>query len=314
MTTFIFLSVLTLTGNQVLLGLLGVAALLALVVVAVKFYWQHQHTAHQEDAKERSMRTKKYSVVDIRQHSTNIKLLSLVSAIGVVVIIFAWTHHIHENDLNNNGLVLEGLNEVVPVTSHELPPKLPALPPPPVENRLIQEVDYKPVMKPESPMEIFSKEPTTGSHDGTTTYSLGDIEIEPEPIPTEPVPIDLPPLIGAEQMPRFPGCEGIEGEHVVKKQCADQKMLSFIYDNIQYPQQALEGGIEGMVVVSFVVDKQGKLQNIKLLRDPGGGLGEEALRIVRRMNALPEAWTPGKQRGKTVKVQYNLPVRFKLDN
>ncbi len=113
-------------------------------------------------------------------------------------------------------------------------------------------------------------------------------------------------------MPRFPGCEAMDGDHKVKKACADQAMLKYIYDHINYPAQAREIGIEGIAVISFVVDRAGKIQDIKVLRDPGGGLGKEAIRIVKMMNQLPEAWTPGKQRGRTVKVRYNLPIRFKL--
>lgn len=312
MTTFIFLSTLALTGNQVLLGLLGVTALLGSLIIAVKWYWKQQHSTYQEEAKGLPALTKKYSAVDVKHHSTNIKLLSLTTAIGVVLIIFAWTHYSYNSYYEGNGLVLEGMDENVPVTSLDVPQKLPALPPPPVSNT-IEEVEFEPIIEPEPPVEPSPTVPTTGSHDGKAAPSFGTIEIEPEPAPIVPeeVPIEVT-LTVAEQMPRFPGCEDMEGDHTSKKACADQKMLSFIYDNIKYPKQAQEIGIEGIVIVSFVVDKQGKIRDIQLLRDPGGGLGKEAQRIVGMMNHLPEAWTPGNQRGRTVKVRYNLPVRFKL--
>ncbi|MGH1335508.1 MAG: energy transducer TonB [Aureispira sp.] len=313
MTTFIFLSTLTLTGNQVLLGLLGVAATLGAVIVGVKWYWKQHHAAYRKEAQGLSSLTKKYNAVDVYQYSANIKLLSLVTAIGVVLMIFAWTHYSHNAYLEGNGLVVEGLVEDMPVTTHEPPQKLPALPPPPIENGLIEEVDNEPIIEPEPPVEPWHNVPTTGPYDGAAAPTFGNIEIEPEPAPAEPEIISIEKtLTVAEQMPRFPGCEEIEGEHAVKKQCADQKMVTFIYDNIRYPRQASEIGVEGIAVVSFVVDKQGKIQNVKLLRDPGAGLGKEALRIVRMMNTLPQAWTPGKQRGRKVKVQYSLPIRFKL--
>ncbi|WP_236975202.1 TonB family protein [Membranihabitans maritimus] len=115
-----------------------------------------------------------------------------------------------------------------------------------------------------------------------------------------------------EQMPRFPGCEDVEGTAREIKTCADKKMLEFLYDNIQYPKAAKEYGIEGNVVVSFVVEKDGSLTNNKILRDVGGGLGEESLRVVELMNSMDQKWTPGVQRGKKVRVQFILPIKFEL--
>ena len=89
--------------------------------------------------------------------------------------------------------------------------------------------------------------------------------------------------------------------------------MSYVYDNIKYPAIAREMGIEGMVVVSFVVDKDGSIVDLKILRDPGAGCGKEAARVVKLMNRLSQKWTPGKQRGQAVKVRYNLPVRFRLN-
>jgi protein TonB len=312
MTTFIFLSTLVLTGTQVLVGLLGIALLLAVLVTGVKLYWQQQHNSYCEAAKDLPTLSKKYRAVDVRAYSSNIKLLSLVTAIGLVLLIFAWTHYSYDAYYEGDGLVVEGLIEDVPVTTHP-PQNLPALPPPPATDPLKIKIEEKPIIEPEPVVEPTPTVPTTGPNDGKANLSIGNIVIEPEPSP--PKEEELPPETTwtvVEQMPRFPGCENIDGEHQAKKQCADQKMLSFIYDNIRYPRQALEIEVEGTVVVSFVVDKQGKIQDIKLLRDPGAGLGKEAIRIIRMMNNLPEAWTPGKQRGRAVKVQYNLPVRFKI--
>lgn len=134
--------------------------------------------------------------------------------------------------------------------------------------------------------------------------------IEPEPAPSkEGYLIHI-----IEVMPRFPGCEAIEGTDGDKKQCADQKLLHYIYSNLKYPKEAKEKGIEGMIVVSFVVDKQGRIKDAKAIRDPGGGIGEAAVRIVTAMNDLPEPWTPGIQMGKVVEVRFNLPIRYRLSD
>lgn len=111
-----------------------------------------------------------------------------------------------------------------------------------------------------------------------------------------------------EEMPRFPGCEDMAGETDEKKACADKKMLEFVYQNIKYPKEAREKGIEGMAVVSFIVGKDGVIREPKIVRGIGGGCDEEVLRMA---NLMPK-WIPGKQRARAVDVQFNLPVRFKL--
>lgn len=113
-------------------------------------------------------------------------------------------------------------------------------------------------------------------------------------------------------MPRFPGCED-EATKEAKKACADKKMLEYIYKNIKYPAIARENGVEGMVVVQFVVEKDGTVTDAKVVRDIGAQCGQEALRVVNLMNDQGIRWTPGKQRGRPVRVQFNLPVRFKLE-
>jgi TonB family protein len=103
-------------------------------------------------------------------------------------------------------------------------------------------------------------------------------------------------LTGVEQMPSYPG--------------GADKMHKFLAENISYPQQAVESGIQGTVYVSFVVRKNGKLDEIKILSGIGGGCDEEASRIVKLM----PRWTPGKKDGKLVDVLYTMPIVFRLTN
>lgn len=112
-----------------------------------------------------------------------------------------------------------------------------------------------------------------------------------------------------EEMPRFPGCEDMEGTREERRKCAQEKMLNFIYSNLNYPADAKNQGIEGMVVIQFVVEKNGTIADVKKARDIGAGCGVESQRVV---NSMPN-WIPGKQRGKAVRVQYMLPVKFKLE-
>lgn len=116
-----------------------------------------------------------------------------------------------------------------------------------------------------------------------------------------------------EEAPRFPGCENLV-EIDAKKKCADEKMLQFLYKNINYPKEAKEKGIQGRVVIGFVIEADGTVGESAIVKEIGGGCGAEALRVINLMNTLHEKWIPGKQRGNAVAVQYNIPMAFKLEN
>ena len=106
--------------------------------------------------------------------------------------------------------------------------------------------------------------------------------------------VDEPTFIAVEQMPEFPG--GQEG------------LVNYLVENLNYPEKAKAKKITGKVYVSFVVEKDGSISNVKVLRDIGYGCGEEAVRVVK---AMPR-WKPGMQRGKNVRVQYTLPLNFQI--
>ena len=84
------------------------------------------------------------------------------------------------------------------------------------------------------------------------------------------------------------------------------EMYKYIENNLVYPEQARENGVQGKVFISFVVEKDGSLTNFKVLRDIGYGCGEEAVRVVKSM----PKWKPAKQRGKPVRMRFNLPISF----
>ncbi len=139
----------------------------------------------------------------------------------------------------------------------------------------------------------------------------GNIAMPPPP-PSASTPLPEGVFKVVEEMPRFPGCENLETIEA-KKRCADQKMLEFIYQNIKYPAKARENNTEGMVVITFIVETDGTLSDIKAVRDIGNGCGDEAVRVAQLMNDRNIRWTPGKQSGQAVPVQFNLPVRYKLE-
>jgi protein TonB len=106
---------------------------------------------------------------------------------------------------------------------------------------------------------------------------------------------DAPVLTIVEKMPIFPGGE--------------EELYKYVASSVVYPTAAKESGITGTVIVTFIVEKDGSVTNVKILKGIGGGCDEEALRVVK---AMPK-WSPGKQDGKPVRVQFNLPIRFSLE-
>lgn len=98
-----------------------------------------------------------------------------------------------------------------------------------------------------------------------------------------------------EVMPEYPG--GVN------------EMMKFLAENIKYPTVAKENGVSGKVYVSFIVEKDGLISDITILRGIGAGCDEEAIRVIKMM----PKWKPGTQRGQAVRVQYNVPIKFTLD-
>ena len=97
-----------------------------------------------------------------------------------------------------------------------------------------------------------------------------------------------------EQMPMFPG--------------GDPALMGYLRDNIHYPTVAAENGVQGRVVVGFVVERDGSITDVNILRSVDPSLDREAMRVVKSM----PRWTPGKQNGSAVRVKYQVPVTFRL--
>ncbi|MGK0388960.1 MAG: TonB family protein [Maribacter sp.] len=116
-----------------------------------------------------------------------------------------------------------------------------------------------------------------------------------------------------EYMPHFAGCEDIADEKERMK-CSDLKIINFLSNNVKYPKAAIKNGTQGTAVIRFVIEEDGSLffdeekMEKCMLRDPGNGCGSEALRV---MKSMPN-WIPGKQDGQPVRVQFTMPIKFKL--
>ena len=133
----------------------------------------------------------------------------------------------------------------------------------------------------------------------------------PDPAPyVEPIIEDTEdekPMLIVEIMPVFNDCS--TGNATERKMCSDAALLKYISSQIKYPAMARENNLQGQVIVRFVIDKNGKVTTPEIMRDPGMGMGDEVLRILKNM---PD-WTPGRQNGRPVAVYFNLPVKFRLN-
>ena len=141
---------------------------------------------------------------------------------------------------------------------------------------------------------------------------FAQVDIIPEESPTND---EVPPEVGSdetykvvEEMPRFPGCEDMGLDKSERNKCAQEKMLKFMYENLKYPKEARQDGIQGMTITQFVVGKSGKVEQIKCIKDIGGGCCKASTDVLEMM----PIWIPGKQRGKPVAVLFTLPLMFEL--
>ena len=247
----------------------------------------------------------KYPEADVFRLSPTFFNLGLAISVGISVLALGWTQYEKTVDVSSYMDTLEEEIEVEPPRTAEPPP-----PPPPPPPPVIQEVPDETVIEdqPEFVDQRMDEE--------VVQEAPKAVENKPAPPPPPPPPPPAPEeeeiFKVVEEMPRFPGCEN-EATTEAKKACADKKMLEFIYKNIKYPAIARENGVEGTAVITFVVEKDGTVKEARIVRDIGAQCGQEALRVVNMMNESNLKWTPGKQRGRSVRVQFNLPVRFKLE-
>ncbi len=124
-----------------------------------------------------------------------------------------------------------------------------------------------------------------------------DVEIIQQVAVEEEVVEDDQPFVKVEQMPSFMG-----GDLMTFR--------NWVMSKVRFPQIALENQISGQVLLSFVVERDGSLTNIQVLRTPDSSLSDEAIRVLK---SSPK-WTPGKQRNQTVRVKYTLPIEFRIQN
>jgi protein TonB len=221
------------------------------------------------------MELKKSEEANLENKRLPLIVIGLLFSLALVLVAFEWKTY--ETEVKSLGELDLNLieEEIIPVSLQQPPPP----PPPPAPTTVIE------IVEDEKEIEV--------------ELDLSDMEIdentEIEFIETvEEVVEEQQIFTIVEEMPSFPG--------------GDAALMKYLGNNIKYPAIAKDAGIQGTVYVTFVVDEKGEVKDAKVLRSIGGGCDEEAIRVVKSM----PTWKPGKQRGKSVKVQYNLPIRFTL--
>jgi protein TonB len=195
--------------------------------------------------------------------------------------------------INDGGTIFEpGSNEPPP------PPALPPLPPPPAME-LVKKIKF---IVPKVVDDVLCEFPVSLNQDDFNTSDVNQpvVNIETVEVTEKQTPIEIidnkEPEIYVQEMPSFPG--------------GDAERLKFLKEQIMYPTEAVENGIQGTVYIQFIVDSKGNITDVKVLRGIGGGCDEEAVRVTKLM---PE-WHPGRQNGQNVRVLFNMAVNFKLNS
>jgi protein TonB len=185
------------------------------------------------------------------------------------------------------------------------PPPPPPTPPPPVRSTVkfvppvVKKDEEVQQEKPPAQDELkdkkedIGKETKKGNDEAAPSINDHASELVVEAPP--PPPEKTYEMFDIQKPPSFPG--------------GDQELMKFLAKNIEYPALAKENNIQGVVALTFVVGKDGSVNDVQIIKDIGGGCGKEAVRVVKSM----PKWNAGEANGNPVKVRFTLPVRFKLD-
>ncbi len=224
------------------------------------------------------MEQKKSEKADLENKKAIFFQIGLVFILGLTLLAFEWKSYDRVAADTSSRQAEQVLEEVVLQTQQTTPPP----PPPPMQQTTVLEIV-------ENDAKIENEISIDAEADEKTV-----VEEYKAPVAAEKEVEETEIFTVVEDNPAFPG--------------GDEARIKFLQSNMKYPTMARESGIQGKVYVTFVVERDGRVTDVKILRGIGGGCDEEAVRVVK---AMPR-WNPGKQRGKPVRVQFNLPIQFTL--
>jgi len=223
------------------------------------------------------------------------KYVTISMIIALILLIGGVAYPVIASYLYKKNIVKEEKSvetEILNAPKEDLPPPPP--PPPPPE-AMAEKVKFTVPKVVEDTVE-------TGLATQDDLSTKGNVEAPPEEeivveeVKEQVIQQEAPKEIFTvvEEQPTYPG--------------GDEARIKFLQENIKYPEEAKELGVQGKVFVTFVVEVDGSITDVRVLRGIGAGCDEEAIRVVKSM----PKWQPGKQRGQAVRVQFNLPIKFTL--
>ncbi len=233
------------------------------------------------------MEVKKNPKADVGRNSALYFVIGLAFVMFITWQALEWKTYDKGNDYDISLNVDDQLDEEVPMTEQI---KTPPPPPPPAAPEIIE------VVEDEVEIEETVIESTESSEEAEVVQvedvDFGEVEED----------LDIPFSV-IEDVPVFPGCEGASN----KRDCFNEMMQKHISKNFRYPEISQEMGVQGRVNVMFTIQKDGSIGNVRL-RGPDKNLEAEAERIISKLPKM----TPGKQRGRAVRVPFSIPITFKL--
>lgn len=227
------------------------------------------------------MEIKKSPKADLENKKTTNLLIGAILTLAVLFIGFEWSERDKKvtTDTGIAEVVFE--EEMIPITEQEQPQQAPPPPQAPPAEEILE------IIEDDSKVE----ESTIQASDDTQAA----IEVKYTPVEVEEEEVDEQQIFTVvEEMPSFPGGMG--------------ECMKFLGKNINYPSISQENGVQGRVIVQFVVNTDGSVVDPVVMRGVDPYLDKEALRVIKMM----PKWSPGKQRGKPVRVKYTVPVVFRL--
>ncbi len=286
-------------------------------------------------------RNKKYGAYQLRKKSVLFQAIGFVVSSALILLVFGtvWRRNVREAS-TQAGTIKVKHEKVVSYSQLSAPPPIEAIATPPPEKKTPKIVKQKvvatkkflpPVVKPDEEVQDEEIVPTQeelkhvnpgietkeGDSLGNVDFSAYDeavieldidpnapeVTVEPEPVeePVAPPPPPPPPVENTvydfvEKPPQYPG--------------GQKELLNYLYKNLTYPEIARENGIEGTVVLKLIIEPDGSISEVEVLRKIGGGCEEEAIRVVKQM----PKWEPGMQNERKVRVSVALPIKFELVN
>ncbi len=226
---------------------------------------------------------KKSPKANLEKHRGTFILIGLLFGVSVLFFAFEWTSATEKVD---EAIIVQDIlaEEEIEITRRDETPPPP--PPPPVEEtpEFIQVVEEEVQTKFEINVEDDQ------SQRQVQTY------VPPPPPQPKEEEVTEEIFVVVEEQPEYPG--------------GNAAMMQFLSDNIRYPVIAQENGIQGRVICNFVVERDGSITDVQVVRGVDPSLDREAVRVIQQM----PRWKPGKQRGQAVRVRFTLPVVFRLQN